>query len=84
MKKKDIFEFFDDFIAFDDLATFIARESIRYAHQNGRVFEITKEEVYAFYGIYLFMGLVSLPAYRDYWKTKPNTLNILLTIPNSN
>ena len=54
--KKDIFEFFDEFVAFDDLATFIARESIRYVHQNGRVFEITKEEVYAFYGIYLFMG----------------------------
>ena len=39
-----------------------------HTHQNGRVFEITKEEVYAFYGIYLFMGLVGLPAYRDYWR----------------
>ena len=68
MKNLDLFKFFYALIDFDSLAGLIAKESMRYACQNGRVFDCSKEDVVVFYGIYLYMGLVHLPWYRDYWR----------------
>ena len=53
MKNLDLFKFFYALIDFDSLAGLIAKESMRYACQNGRVFDCSKEDIVVFYGIYL-------------------------------
>lgn len=50
----------------------IVTESVRYAHQNGREFAVSDEEMNAFLGMNLIMGYHVLPSMRDYWSTEPD------------
>ncbi|CAG5009983.1 unnamed protein product [Parnassius apollo] len=50
----------------------IVRESIRYAHQNGRSYTLTDEEAKAFFGMNFVMGYHCLPTFRSYWSTDPD------------
>ncbi|CAG4988027.1 unnamed protein product [Parnassius apollo] len=50
----------------------IVRESIRYAHHNGRSFTLTDEEAKAFFGMNFVMGYHCLPTFRSYWSTDPD------------
>ena len=53
---------FDSLI--DDI---ILPQTLLYAQQNGKDFQISKEEVMAFLGIQVVMGYHVLPSTRDYW-----------------
>lgn len=57
---------------FDVLIELIVHESCRYAEQNGRVFDVTADEMKAFLGINLVMTYHVLPSIRDYWSTEPD------------
>ena len=65
----DIAEFFYYFLDFREICRVIAKESTRYAMQKGREFVCCSREIEVFFGIMYFMGVVRLPAYRDYWRT---------------
>lgn len=61
--------FFYYFLDFKELCKLICKESIRYGLQNGREFECTPREIEVFFGVLLYMGIVHVPAYRDYFRT---------------
>lgn len=51
----------------DDVFQDIAERSMEYAHQNGRAFATTAEEVRVMFGILLVSGYVDVPARHHYW-----------------
>ena len=51
-----------------ELLELIAEQSNLYAHQNGRNFTVTKEELKAFLGINFVMAINKLPTIAEYWK----------------
>ena len=62
-------------ILFDDRSRRAARIDIStikhlklYAHQNGRNFTVTKEELKAFIGINFFMAINKLPTITEFWR----------------
>ena len=61
---------FSETIGLEELLTLIKTESERYAQQNGRVFQMTTEELSAFLGINLLMGIHKLPSVKDYWSVE--------------
>lgn len=50
----------------------IIHESNKFAIQNGDVLDLSKEELYAFLGILVFMGFHNLPSVRLYWSEDEN------------
>ena len=58
---------FNAVVGFDDLVEFLVIESIRYAQQNGRQFEIDKNEMAAFIGVNFIMSLDVQPGIKSYW-----------------
>ena len=53
-------------------------KSERYAEQNGRMFQTTLEELCAFLGINILMGIHKLPKMRDYWLVDEGLRNTLI------
>ena len=49
----------------------IIEQSKIYATQNGKVFDLSMEELLAFIALNIVMGMVRLPRVHDYWSTKP-------------
>ena len=52
----------------DELLELIVEQSNLYAHQNGRNFTVTKEELKAFLGINFVMAINKLPTIAEYWR----------------
>ena len=50
----------------DELLELIVEQSNLYAHQNGRNFTVTKEELKAFLGINFIMTINKLPTIAEY------------------
>ena len=51
-----------------ELLELIVEQSNIYAHQNGRNFTVTKEELKAFLGINFVMAINKLPTIAEYWR----------------
>ena len=54
-------------VGLEGLLSLLKTESERYAEQNGRMFQTTLEELCAFLGINILIGIHKLPKMRDYW-----------------
>ena len=52
----------------EELLELIVEQSNLYAHQNGRKFTVTKEELKAFLGINFVMTINKLPTIAEYWR----------------
>ena len=52
----------------DELLELTAEKSNLHAHQNGRNFTVTKEELKAFLGINFVMAINKLPTIAEYWR----------------
>ena len=52
----------------EELLELIVEQSNLYAHQNGRNFTVTKEELKAFLGINFVMTINKLPKIAEYWR----------------
>ena len=52
----------------EELLELIVKQSKLYAHQNGRNFTVTKEELKAFLGINFVMAINKLPTIAEYWR----------------
>ena len=61
---------FAETIGLEGLLTLIKVESERYPEQNGRVYQTTIDELAAFLGINILMGINRLPAIKDYWSVE--------------
>ena len=61
-------EIFSLEIGLEDLLELIIEQSDLYAHQKGRKFTVTQEELKAFLGIDLVMAINKLPTIAEYWK----------------
>ena len=51
-----------------ELLELIVEQSNIYAHQNGRKFTVTKEELRGFLGINFFMVISKLPTIAEHWR----------------
>ena len=51
----------------DELIKLIVTGTNVYTIENGCNFKVTKEEVLAFLGLNIAMGIVGLPEFKDYW-----------------
>lgn len=52
----------------DEILDLIMAETNRYsAQKSGKSINITKEEIKSFFGVWIYMGVCSLPARSDYW-----------------
>ena len=61
-----LFQVFTETIGLERLLTLIKIESERYAAQNWRVFQTANDELAAFLGINILMGINRLPAITDF------------------
>ena len=52
----------------EEMLEFIVKQSNFCAHQNGRNFTFTKEELKVFFGINFVMAIIKLPAIAEYWR----------------
>ena len=52
----------------EELLELIVEQSNLYAHQNGRNFTFTKEELKAFFGINFVMAINKLATIAEYWR----------------
>ena len=55
-------------IGLEELLELIVEQSNFYAHQNGRNFTVTKEELEAFLGVNFIMVINKLPTIAEYWR----------------
>ena len=65
-------------VGLEGLLSLMKTESDRYAEQNGRMFQTTLEELCAFLGINILMGIHKLPKMRDYWSANEGLGNTLI------
>ena len=61
-------EIFSLVTSLKELLDLIVEQSNLYAHQNGRNFTVTKEELKAFLGINFVMAINKLPTIAEYWR----------------
>ena len=61
-------EIFSLVTGLEELLELIVEQSNLYAHQNGRNFTVTKEELKAFLGINFVMEIKKLPTIAEYWR----------------
>ena len=61
-------EIFSLVTGLEELLELIVEQSNLYAHQNGRNFTVTKEELKAFLGINFVMAINKLPTIAEYWR----------------
>ena len=71
-------EVFGKTVGLEGLLLLSKTESERYAEQNGRMFQTTLEELCAFLGINILMGIHKLPKMRDYWSVDEGLGNTLI------
>ena len=64
-----LFDIFQTVTGMNELLEIIVTETKRHATQKGHNFETTKDELKAFLGINLIMGINKLPSLEDYWST---------------
>ena len=69
---------FSETVGLEGLLTLIKTESERYAEQNGRIFQTSIEELSAFLGINILMGIHKLPSMKDYWSVDDGLGNPLI------
>ena len=63
-------------LMYEDIASLIQKESVRYAHQKNAIdFKLSHEEVECFLGILLLSGYNSLPEVKHYWSTSEDLGN---------
>ena len=72
------FEAFSKCVSLPGLLSMMKIESERYAAQNGRQFQISKEEFCAFLGVNLLMGINKLPTMKSYWSVDEGLGNSLI------
>ena len=72
------FQLYPETIGLEELLTLIEIESEKYAAQNGRVFQTTNDELAAFLGINILVGIKHLPAIKDYWSVEEGLGNRLI------
>ena len=72
------FRVFSECVGLEGLLSLIKTESERYALQNGRVFQTTAEELSAFLGINILMGIHKLPSMKVYWSVEIGLGNPLI------
>ena len=65
-------------VGLDGMLLLIKTESERYADQSGRMFQTSVEELRAFLGINILMGIHKLPKMRDYWSVDEGLGNPLI------
>ena len=65
-ENSSLFQVFTETIGLEGLLALIKIESERYAAQNWRVFQTTNDELAAFLGINILMGINRLPAITDF------------------
>ena len=65
-------------VGLEGLLSLLKTESERYAEQNGRMFQTTLEELCAFLGINILIGIHKLPKMRDYWSIDEGLGNFLI------
>ena len=63
-----LIEIFSLVTGLEELLELIVEQSNLYAHQNGRNFTVTKEELKAFLGINFVMAINKLPTIAEYWR----------------
>ena len=68
---------FAETIGLEGLLTLIKVESERYAEQNGRVYQTRIDELAAFLGINILMGINRLPVIKDCWSAEEGLGNPL-------
>ena len=61
-------EIFSLVTGLEELLELIAEQPNLYAHQNGKNFTVTKEELKAFLGINFVMAINKLPTIAEYWR----------------
>ena len=61
-------EIFSLVTGLEELLELIVEQLNLYAHQNGRNFTVTKEELKAFLGINFAMEINKLPTIAEYWR----------------
>ena len=61
-------EIFSLVTGLEELLELIVEQLNLYAHQNGRNFTVTKEELKAFLGINFVMEIKKLPMIAEYWR----------------
>ena len=69
---------FSKTVGLDGMLLLIKTESERYADQSGRMFQTSVEELRAFLGINILMGIHKLPKMRDYWSVDEGLGNPLI------
>ena len=72
------FQLYPETIGLEELLTLIEIESEKYAAQNGRLFQTTNDELAAFLGINILVGIKHLPAIKDYWSVEEGLGNRLI------
>ena len=72
------FKVFAETIGLEGLLTLKKIESEKYAEQNGRLFQTTTDELAAFLGINILMGINRLPDIKDYWSVEEGLGNPLI------
>ena len=64
----------------DEILNHICSESVRYASQKGdSQFVVTAEELYRYFGIFLWSGYKKPPFRRMYWGTRPDANNFIVS-----
>ena len=63
-------EIFSLVTGLEELLELIVKQSNLYAHQNGRNFIVTKEELEAILGINFVMVINKLPTIAEYWRVQ--------------
>ena len=69
---------FAKMVDLEGLLSLLKTESERYTEQNVRIFETKWEELCAFLGINILMGIHKLPKMRDYWSVDEGLDNTLI------
>ena len=65
-------------VGLEGLLSLLKTKLVRYAEQNGRMFQTTLEELCAFLQINILMGIHKLPKMRDYWSVDEGLGNTLI------
>ena len=72
------YKVFNECIGLNGLLTMLKTESERYTAQNGRQFQISEEEINAFLGVNILMGIQKLPSIKSYWAVDEGLGNPLI------
>ena len=72
------FQVFTETIGLEGLLTLIKSKSERYAAKIGGVFQATNDELAAFLGVNVLMGINRLPAINKYWSAEEGLGNLLI------